>query len=172
MKTIYECSQSKGIKWFTLIFFVIVSLAILVELYYVSKGVNVTHAIIVTAILMVASFSCFLVFPMYIIADDEGIGIRTLFRTIRISYENIDCVERVDEQQRLFGTTTTIRLLGIGGVFGYIGWYRTKGVGTFLSYVTDVKKVFLIHRTKGLPIAISVNEPDEFMPYYMKGGTK
>jgi hypothetical protein len=99
MKTIYECSQSKGIKWFTLIFFVIVSLAILVELYYVSKGVNVTHAIIVTAILMVASFSCFLVFPMYIISDDEGIGIRTLARTIRIPFEKIDHIERFDDKR-------------------------------------------------------------------------
>ena len=172
MKTIYECSQSKGIKWVTVIFFLIVSLAILVEIYYVSKGVNATHAIIVTAILLAASFSCFLVFPMYIIADDEGIGVRTMFRTKRISYENIDCIERVDEQQHLFGTTKTIRLMGVGGVFGYIGLFRTKGVGTFLSYVTDAKKAFLIHRTKGLPVAISVSEPDEFMPYYMKGGTK
>ena len=60
MKTIYECSQSKGIKWFTLILFLIVSLAILVEIYYVSKGVNVTNAIIVTAILLAASFTTFL----------------------------------------------------------------------------------------------------------------
>ena len=172
MKTIYECSQSTGVKWITVIFFLVMILAILVSIYEVSKGGNNIEAIIVTAILLVVSFSCFLVFPMYIIADDEGIGIRTLFRTIRISYENIDCVERVDEQQRLFGTTTTIRLLGIGGVFGYIGWFRTKGVGTFLSYVTDTKKVFLIHRIKGLPVAISVSEPDEFMPYYMKGGQK
>ena len=172
MKTIYECSQSKGIKWFTLIFFLIVSIAILVEIYYVSKGTNVTGAIIVTAILLAASFSCFLIFPMYIIAEDEGIGIRTLLRTIRISYEDIDCIERIDEQQHLFGTTNSIRLMGIGGVFGYIGWFRAKGVGTFLSYVTDAKKVFLIHRIKGLPIAISVSEPDEFMPYYMKGGQK
>ena len=72
MKTIYECSQSKGIKWFTLIFFLIVSLAILVEIYYVSKGINATDAVIVTAILLAASFSCFLIFPVYIIADDEG----------------------------------------------------------------------------------------------------
>lgn len=192
MKTIYECSQSKWIKWFTLIFFLIVSLAILVEIYYVSKGINVTGAIIVTAILLAASFSCFFIFPMYIIADDEGIGIRTLFRTIRISYENIDHIERFDDQHRLFinkgkvgkvtlGTSfqlglfsagNTIRLFGVGGVFGYIGWFRSKGVGTFLSYVTDAKKVFLIHRTKGLPVAISVSEPDDFMPYYMKGGEK
>ena len=172
MKTIYECSQSKGIKWFTIIFFLIVSLAILVEIYYVSKGINVTGAIIVTAILLAASFSCFLIFPMYIIADDEGIGIRTLVSTKRILYENIDHIERADEQQHLFGTANTIRLLGVGGVFGYIGWFRTKGVGTFLSYVTDAKKAFLIYRTKGIPVAISVSEPDEFMPYYMKGGQK
>ena len=192
MKTIYECSQSKGIKWVTVIFFLIVSLAILVEIYYVSKGINVTGAIVVTAILLAASFSCFLVFPMYIIADDEGVGIRTLAHTVRIPYENIDHIERFDDQHQLFinkgkvGKVTlgfsfqmglfsagnTIRLFGLGGVFGYIGWFRTKGVGTFLSYVTDAKKAFLIHRIKGLPIAISVNEPDEFMPYYLKGGTK
>ena len=147
MKTIYECSQSKGVKWVTVIFFLIMIFSILMSIYTVSKGVNVTEAI----------------------AEDEGIGIRTLLRTKRISYEDIDRIERVDE---LFGATKTIRLLGIGGVFGYIGLFRTKGVGTFRSYVTDDKKAFVIYRTKGMPIAISVNEPEEFMPYYMKGGTK
>ena len=75
-------------------------------------------------------------------------------------------------QLGLFSAGNTIRLLGVGGVFGYIGWFRTKGIGTFRSYVTDAKKVFLIYRTKGMPIAISVSEPDEFMPYYLKGGDK
>ena len=108
----------------------------------------------------------------YIIADDEGIGIRALLRTIRIPYENIDHIERVSEDKPLLGATNTIRLLGVGGVFGYIGWFRTKGIGTYRSYVTNAKKSFLIYRTKGMPIAISVNEPDEFMPYYLKGGAK
>ena len=193
MKTIYECSQSKGIKWFTAIFFLIIIAAILLEMYYVSKGMDPTGAIIVTAVLLVASISCFLIFPMYIISDDEGIGIRTLLRTIRIPFEEIDHIERFDDQHRLFmeegkakvgkasgfsyqwglfSTGKTLRLLGVGGVFGYIGWFRTKGVGTFRSYVTDANKVFLIYRTKGMPIAISVSEPDEFLPYYLKGGDK
>lgn len=192
MKTIYECSQSKGVKWMTAIFFLVIIVAILIEVYEVSKGVNLTAALIVTALLLIIPLSCFFVFPMYIIADDEGIGIRTLAYTVRIPYENIDHIERFDDQHRLFvnkgkvGKVTlgpsfqlglysfgnTIRLLGIGGVFGYIGWFRTKGVGTFLSYVTDADKVFLIHRVKGKPIAISVSEPDEFIPYYMKGGAK
>ena len=192
MKTIYECTQSKGIKWFTAIFMLIMIIAILLEIYYVSQGQNVTLAIIVTAILILVPLSCFFVFPMYIITDDEGIGIRTLLRTIRIPYENIDHIERIDNQHRLFdsphkfgkmgagfsfqmgifGVNNCIRLFGIGGVFGYIGLFRTRGIGTFRAYVTDAQKVFLIYRTKGMPIAISVSEPDEFMPYYMKGGQK
>jgi hypothetical protein len=192
MKTIYECSQSKSVKWITTIFILVMILSILAEIYFVSQGMDVTPAIIISATLLAVLFSCFLVFPLYIITDDEGIGIRTLVRTKRISYEDIDHIERFDNQHRLFinkgkvGKATlgfsyqwglfsagnTIRLFGIGGVFGYIGWFRTKGIGTFLSYVTDANKAFLIYRTKGKPIAISVSEPDEFMPYYLKGGAQ
>ena len=170
MKTIYECSQSKGIKWVTAIFFVLMFLAILAVIYKVSNGLGVTTALVVAGLLIVSSVSCFLVFPMYVIADEEGIGIRTLLRTKRISYESIDHIERVGERNSLFGFTSAVRLFGIGGVFGYIGWFSSKGVGTFQAYVTDSKKVFLIYRKKGRPIAISVSEPDEFLPYYLKGG--
>ena len=192
MKTIYECSQSKGIKWLTAFFFLIVVFSILALVYAVSKGMSPTLAIIFVAILLVISFSCFLVCPMYIITDDEGIGIRTPIRTIKIPYENIDHIERFGEQRQLFifkgqigkvtlGTSfriglfsagNTMRQFGIGGVFGYIGWFSTKDIGTFLSFVTDTKKVFLIYRINGEPIAISVSEPDEFLPYYLKGGSK
>ena len=192
MKTIYKCSQSKGIKWLTAFFFLIVVFSILALVYAVSKGMSPTLAIIFVAILLVISFSCFLVCPMYIITDDEGIGIRTPIRTIKIPYENIDHIERFGEQRQLFifkgqigkvtlGTSfriglfsagNTMRQFGIGGVFGYIGWFSTKNIGTFLSFVTDTKKVFLIYRINGEPIAISVSEPDEFLPYYLKGGSK
>ncbi len=173
MKTIYECSQSKSVKWFTAIFLLFVVVAVLLELYAVSRGADVTEAIIVTALLLlVVSCSCFALVPLYIIADDEGIGVRTSLRTIRIPYSHIDHIERMDGQKRLFGATKTIRLFGVGGVFGYIGWFRTKDIGIYHSYATDPKKVFLIYRTKGMPIAISVSDPDEFMPYYLKGGTR
>ena len=192
MKTIYECSQSKTVKWITAIFILVMILGVMIEIYYVSKGMNVTGAIIVSAILLAVVFSCFFIFPLYILSDDEGIGIRTLARTIRIPFESIDHIERMDDQHPLFvnkgkkGKVTvgfsyqwgmfsagnTIRLFGIGGVFGYIGWFHTKGIGTFRSYVTDANKTFLIYSTKGMPIAISVDEPNEFMPYYLKGETK
>ena len=171
MKTIYECSQSKMVKWITATFILAMVIGVLTEMYYVSKGMNVIGAIIVSAVLLAVCLSCFFIFPLYIISDDEGIGIRTLLRTIRVPYKNIDHIERIDEKEPILGAKT-IRIFGVGGVFGYIGLFRTKGIGTFRSYVTDAKKTFLIHRTKGMPIAISVSEPDEFLPYYLKGGAK
>jgi hypothetical protein len=172
MKTIYECTQSKGIKWSTIICFIFVFFALLIEIYMFSDTGHSIEAIIITSVLLLVSFSSFLVFPLYIISDDEGIGIKTLLRTIRIPYQNIDHIERMEGGERLFGIKNAMRIFGIGGVFGFIGLFRLKETGNFWSYITDEKKAFIIYRTNGLPIAISVSNPDEFLPYFLKGGSK
>ena len=172
MKTIYECFQSKSVKWVSAIIYAVVILSVFVLMYLVAKGIyNLIIAWVIMALILIPSILSFFIFPMYIVADDEGVGVRTLARTKQIPYENIDRIVRVDEQP-LFSPISTIRLFGSGGVFGYIGWFRSKGIGTFLSYATDEKNVFLIYRKKGKPVAISVNDPDEFLPYYLKGGEK
>ena len=172
MKTIYECLQSKSVKWISAIFYSIVILSVFVIMHQLAKGVfNLTTAWVIMALILIPSILSFFIFPMYVVADDEGVGVRTLARTKLIPYENIDRIVRVDEQP-LFSGLSTIRLFGSGGVFGYIGWFRSKGIGTFLSYATDEKNVFLIYRKNGTPVAISVNDPDEFLPYYLKGGEK
>ncbi len=172
MKTIYECTQSKGVKWSTILCFIVVFIVLLIEIYLFTEQGNSIEAIIITSVLLIVSFSSFMVFPLYIISDDEGIGIRTLLRTIRIPYQNIDRIERLSRGERLFGIKDAIRIFGVGGVFGFIGLFRMKEIGNFWSYITDEKKAFIIYRTNGLPIAISVSDPDEFLPYYLKGGSK
>ena len=172
MKTIYECPQSKGVRVSTALALVFVLVALILEIYFFTEMGRSLEAVILTSVLLLVAFSSFLVFPLYIISDDEGIGIRTLIRTRRISFQEIERIERLDSGERLFGIKDAVRLCGIGGVFGFIGWFRMKGIGTFRSYITDEKKAFLIFRKNGLPIAISVSEPDEFLPYYLKGGTK
>ena len=172
MKTIYECPQSKGVRVSTALALVFVLVALILEIYFFTELGRSLEAVILTSVLLLVAFSSFLVFPLYIISDDEGIGIRTLIRTRRISFQEIERIERLDSGERLFGIKDAVRLFGVGGVFGFIGWFRMKGIGTFRSYITDEKKAFLIFRKNGLPIAISVSEPDEFLPYYLKGGTK
>lgn len=172
MKTIYECPQSRGVRVSTILAFIFVLIALICEIYFFTEMERSLEAIILTSVLLLAAFSSFMVFPLYIISDDEGLGIRTLLRTIHIPYQDIDHIERLDGGERPFGIKGMVRIFGIGGVFGYIGLYRMKGVGTFRSYITDEKKVFLIYRKNGMPIAISVSEPEEFLPYYLKGGSK
>lgn len=131
------------------------------------------EAVVVTSILLLAVFSSFLVFPLYIISDEEGLAIKTLLRTKRISFQDIDHIERLEKNDWFFGIRKgAVRIFGVGGVFGFIGLYHLKGIGNFWSYVTDEKKAFMIYRKNGLPIAISVSEPDDFLPYYLKGGSK
>ena len=57
-------------------------------------------------------------------------------------------------------------------MLGNIGWFRSSELGTYQAYVTDRTKAFIIYRKSGKPIAISVSEPEEFMPYYLKGGNQ
>ena len=172
MKTIYECPQSKGVRVSTVLAFLVVLAILIFEIYFFTEMGRTLESIILTSVLLLVAFSSFLVFPLYIIADDEGVGVRTLIRTIRIPFQNIDHIERLDGGERLFGIKGAVRIFGIGGVFGFIGLFRMKGVGTFCSYITDEKRAFMIYRKNGLPIAISVSKPEEFLPYYLKGGTK
>ena len=169
MKTIYECSHRK-VNWGFLAVWLI---AVLGMMHIISKGIyNLIPVLVIMAILLILPFIyVFFLFPTYIVADDEGVGIRTLARTNRIPYANIDRIVRVDGQQ-LISRIPMIKVFGSGGIFGYVGWPHLKGIGTIRSYVIDEKNVFVIIRKEGIPVAISVDDPDEFLPYYLKGGTK
>lgn len=173
MKTIYECPQSKGVKWSTIICFIVVLAVLICEIYLFTEMGHSVEAVAITSILLLVVFSSFLVFPLYIISDDEGIGIKTLLRTKCIAFHDIDHIERLQRNDWFFGFGKgAVRIFGVGGVFGFIGLFRLKEVGNFWSYVTDEKKAFIIYRKNGLPIAISVSEPDEFLPFYLKGSSK
>ena len=117
MKTIYECLQSKSVKWISAIFYSIVILSVFVMMYLVARGIyNLIIGWVIMALILIPSILSFFIFPVYIVADDEGVGVRTLARTKQIPYENIDRIVRVDEQP-LFSPISTIRLFGSGGVF-------------------------------------------------------
>lgn len=168
MKTIYECSRSKAMNYLTIAGFVIIIACIVYVLFMmIYQHMPIWEGVLVILILVGALFAPFLTYPQYIIVTDEGIGIHTLARTRFIPYFNIETIERLDKSCIQGGT---IRLFGIGGILGNIGWFRNSQLGTFRAYITDSDKVFLIRLKQGKPIAISVSEPDDFMPFYLKGG--
>ena len=173
MKTIYECSRSKAMNYLTIAGFVIIIACIAYTLYMtINQHMPTWEGVLVIIILVGALFAPFLTYPQYIIVTDEGIGIHSLSRTRYIPYSNIDTIERLDKLCLPGGPIRLnfIRLFGISGMLGYIGWFRNSQLGTFRAYITDSDKVFLIRLKQGKPIAISVSEPDNFMPFYLKGG--
>lgn len=166
MKTIYECSRSKKMTYLTIAGFIIIIASIVYTLcMMVYQHMPIWEGIAVILILAGALFAPFLSYPQYIIVTDDGIGIHTLARTRFIPYSNIETIERLDKS---FMHVGTIRLFGISGMLGNIGWFRNSQLGTFRAYITDSDKVFLIRLKQGKPIAISVSEPDDFMPYHLK----
>lgn len=168
MKTIYECSHSKAMKRLSIAGILIITGAIVYEIWCVQQGMDLWIGITVTLILLAALISVFLCYPQYIIATDEGIGIHTVMRTRMIPYSDIERIERATDD--FMRWDNTIRLFGIGGMMGNIGLFRSPKIGTYQAYITDRTKAFIIYRKSGKPIAISVSEPDEFMPYFLKGG--
>jgi len=56
----------------------------------------------------------------------------------------------------------SLRLLGFGGLFGSFGLYRAKGVGTYRRYATRASGAVLLERTKGIPIAVTPDDPAGF----------
>ncbi len=155
-------------NYLTIAGFVIIIVSIVYVLFMmIYQHMPVWEGVLVILILVGGLFAPFLTYPQYIIVTDEGIGIHTLARTRLIPYSNIETIERLDKS---FMSMSTIRLFGIGGMLGNIGWFRNSQLGTFRAYITDSSKVFLIRLKQGKPIAISVSEPDDFMPFYLKGG--
>lgn len=168
MKTIYECSRSKKMGRLTIAGFIIIIASIVYVLFMmIYQHMPIWEGVLVIIILVGALFAPFLTYPQYIIVTDEGIGIHTLARTRLIPYSNIETIERLD---KTFMSMSTIRLFGISGMLGNIGWFKNSQIGIFRAYITDTEKAFLIRLKEGKPVVISVSEPDEFMPFYLKGG--
>ena len=57
----------------------------------------------------------------------------------------------------------SIRLFGIGGVFGYIGNFKNSILGNYKAYVTHRKKTVLIVTKENQKLLISPDNPVEFI---------
>ena len=72
MKTIYESPQSKSVRVSTILAFLFILVALILEIFYFTDMGRSMEAIILTSVLLLVAFSSFLVFPLYIISDDES----------------------------------------------------------------------------------------------------
>lgn len=56
-----------------------------------------------------------------------------------------------------------IRIYGTGGLFGWAGRYRARGIGAFTMYATSLDRLILVQRRRRRPIVISPADPTAFL---------
>lgn len=56
----------------------------------------------------------------------------------------------------------SIRTFGIGGLFGYIGYFKNSILGSYKAYATNSEKAVLIE-TSDKPIIVTPDDPDLFV---------
>jgi len=153
--------MSKTIKWLSISLFVLFFALIGYMVYDMMVNAAPASTVIPIIIIFLALISVFCFYPQYVISNEDGIGIHSLVHTKWIKYDNIDRIEKAD-------VSGSVRLFGISGIFGRIGYYRNSKLGVYISYVTDKSKAFVVYRNNGKPVAFSIDDPDSFLPYFLK----
>lgn len=94
----------------------------------------------------------------YKITDDLLVICRPL-NDVKIALKEIKNVEILD-QSRLIGT---IRIFGVGGLFGYWGKFTNRNIGVMTWYATRRDQAILITSTSNKNILLTPDEPELFI---------
>ncbi len=93
----------------------------------------------------------------YLITDNMVI-IKRPFGNIRLAIGDITLIEQLGPEQMGF----SIRMFASGGLFGYLGIFRSDKLGTYSMWSTNIKdQVLLI--VNGKKIVISPSNPQAFV---------
>lgn len=137
-------------KIFSFIFGGICVGAIIMLLFFRKSGEPFMWITIV--ILFAALVSSYLMIPR-IFVNKEIISIKTTFVNIKIPVADIQTIEKYER------IGFNIRTFGVGGLFGYFGYFN----GNDVWYVTNIRKKVKISMKSRKIYMISPENPDEFI---------
>jgi hypothetical protein len=78
---------------------------------------------------------------------------------IKILRTDIKTVEHIDKNDLKW----SIRIFGVGGLFGYWGKFRNKKMGSMTWYATRRNNVVLVTTIHQKKIILTPNEPEKFV---------
>ena len=129
---------SKEVKIIT----IIVTAILLFAVPNLIKNIGVLSSLALTLI-MVTFAVCILNAPLYVTIDKSRFILKKVLGKVVIKYDDIT---EVDLYASKYGS---IRLLGSGGFFGYLGIFSAPPLGKYVAYIGDRKQTFFIKTQKG-----------------------
>lgn len=96
--------------------------------------------------------------PIRLTIENDKIILHRLFGTINIPIKNIIEIKAIPKSETAF----SIRIFGSGGLFGYLGKFKNKKLGSYTMYATNLNELVLI-RTDRKAYVFSCRNRDEYI---------
>lgn len=148
-----KISFSKGV-W---IISTLTSIGIIACLIFLGKDVFLqkdSHDIMKMTVffLVILAYIASLYFmPISLLLTSDKLVIRCLIHRVHIPLSNIAVIETAQKYKDF----TDIRVFGNGGLWGYTGLFRNKGVGKYIAYMGNPQQAFYIRLKSGRNYLVS-----------------
>lgn len=139
----------------------IFALSVVVKSILFAKPHAASIVAIVVAIVIVGVFlSAILLTPRGYDVRDGKLFVRTL--ATKFSYDLRQLSDAYGARASKVFSPGTLRTFGVGGFFGYYGYFRNAALGGFLAFVTDKDKLVVLHFADKV-LVVSPKEPERFV---------
>lgn len=111
-------------------------------------------ALLIESIFLGTFLFCYLYAPQAYIVESDKLSIIRPIGNIDLALNNFSSVRLVDKSE----IRTLVRTFGVGGLFGYFGFYYSSSMGKLSLYTTQRKNLVLIEQKEGRKVILS---PDD-----------
>ena len=157
---LFNCEWSQKVVAITVIaiLFILPIILSLIRksLIYRKSDMKVAVALMfITILLSVASVAPLFYMPQSILIDSKKVIINRLIGQKQIQIKDIDLIEQYSSKD------TSVRIFASGGLFGYIGYFKSDGL-LYKMLVLNESQMVLI-KTNSENIVLSCNKRDSFI---------
>ena len=99
----------------------------------------------------------FLESPRYIALTDSHLVLKKVFGSLVINLDEIEDIRPYS------ASSFNYRLLGSGGLFGFIGVFQNKEVGKYRAYIGDYKQAFVVETKNNKNFVLSCKDRNEII---------
>lgn len=152
--TTFPCPWSMGVTFLT----AITAIILVISVYFVWTNELIWLKYTLIIICLATIIGVLLLMPLRLIIGSDKITLHRLIGSIHIPFKDIIELKAIPNSE----TAYSIRVLGSGGLCGYLGKFKNKKLGNYIMYATNLNELILI-RTDRKTYVFSCKNRDEFI---------
>lgn len=133
--------------------------AIIIVQYTILRDKKEAISIYISVALLLIYCITYAFSPINYILTADKLIIHRLIADVKIDRNQIKTVEILEKDT----LSWSIRVFGVGGLFGYYGKFANKKLGTMTWYATRKDKTILVQTTDNKKIILTPDDPEKFV---------